>query len=601
MFDPSQTSPGEWFNCLNVGDDHIEDKKERRKDEDLLIPGFSVVEIVGIRRINDDHFVHEVRLLSQQSEARTDSDYVGSNSNQAFTGPGDILKGHAGRMKFPPAMCRFKEDSIETANDKIFGRYKAPERVPGSKFTDKEHDAFEQQERLFGTGNVTKLLGSPTGELQLPQDDDNSGQFTHVGWNVLGIYKYTTGEKTKGKKDDEDGTKNLLAYVAPAAQSPPPSVVFLTKEDITNQVFQTGSVAVDLLEYVDPRSASWNHKMLIDFSGAFGHEYAFEISTGFQGDTIGPFLISTDGKDMQAALETLPWVGKGNVTVNTPGVRTGRYIIEFVGDLAGTRVNGLFWRRVITIDPNPPINLIHGAPEIPPTPLYEIPEYDFKLIPGNHSVLITPASRPLTNQQRWYGAGGYYGGFYGGWGYGYGYYPGGDYGYFGGWGGGPLGYFGGNYFGGLGYNYFGSGGFYGPGGYNVTFYVGPYEFDADGNPSSVGPYNSQGYNANGFDKNGFDPGGFDASGLNADGKTWGYYGVWGHLHTGTPTHANGSDHKNDHGILNFYANNVFQYTAAGSFGIANWSEGGGYVVVELEQREFWMHVQEEAPTQIVTY
>lgn len=69
------------------------------------------------------------------------------------------MKGYRGRMKFPPAMCRFKEDSIETANDKIFGRYKAPERVPGSKFTDEEHDAFEQQERLFGTGNVTKLLG----------------------------------------------------------------------------------------------------------------------------------------------------------------------------------------------------------------------------------------------------------------------------------------------------------------------------------------------------------------------------------------------------------------------------------------------------------
>lgn len=135
----------------------------------------------------------------------------------------------------------------------------------------------------------------------------------------------------------------------------------------------------------------------------------------------------------------------------------------------------------------------------------------------------------------------------------------------------------------------------------MSFYVGPYEFDADGNPSASGPYNAQGYNSNGFDKNGFDPGGFDANGLNADGKTWGYYGVWGHLHTGTTTHANSSDHKNDHGIVNFYANNVFQHTAAGSFGVANWSEGGGYVVVELEQREFWMHEVEETPTQIVTY
>lgn len=57
MFDSTQTSPGEWFTCLNVGDDHIANKSDRRKDSALTIPGHSLVEVLGIRRINDDHFL----------------------------------------------------------------------------------------------------------------------------------------------------------------------------------------------------------------------------------------------------------------------------------------------------------------------------------------------------------------------------------------------------------------------------------------------------------------------------------------------------------------------------------------------------------------
>ncbi|QDT94756.1 hypothetical protein [Gimesia aquarii] len=606
MFNDALDSPGEWFDCLNVGDDQTQEKDDRRKDEDLVIPGFSLVEIVGIRKLNDDHFVHEVRLplkkgaiestTTEKNGDQTVDYFVGSDTNFAFTGPGDLLKDYIGRMKFPPALCRYAGDEDDTA--KIFGRYKAPERQLGGKFTDVEYEAFKRQEQLFGRGVKQQLLGDPAGHLKLPKEGSNRAQFSETGWDVLGIYKYNTGEKTKGKKDDEDSTKNLLAYVAPPSPSAPPSVVFLTKEDITNQVFQTGSVAVDLLEFVDPRSDAWNHKFLIDFSGVFGHEYEFEIIDNF-GLSIGPFLISTDGQDIKAAFENLFWVGKGNVEVYTPGPRTGRFIIEFVGDLAGTRVGPLYWQRIIRVDPNPPGNIL-STPEVPPIVQYEVFEYDYKPLSGGYRVQITPASRPLSPYQRWFGSTGFIPDFDGSdWNYGYGYYPGGDYGFFGGWGGGPLGYFGGNYYGGVGYGFFGGDGFYGPSGVLAGLLVGPYDYDADGNPSPTGPFNIHGYNVNGFNKDGFDPGGFDVNGLDKDGKTWAYYGVWGHLHYGTVAHQ--SEHKNDHGIVNWFANNIFQHTAAGSFGIANWNEGGGYVVVELEQREFWMHVTEEEPTRIVTY
>lgn len=574
MFDSAQDSPGEWFNCLNIGDDY-ELEADRRSEENLVIPGFSVVEIVGIRKINDDHFVHEVRLNRTRTvtSIAVDADTVGSSSNQAFTGPGDILKGFSGRIKFAPAMCRFTGNEADT--DKIYGRYKAPERRNGGMYTSAEYDAFEEQERLFGQGKRVQLLGSPDGSLKLPSGDDNSDQQFLTGWDVLGVYKYHTGEKTKGKKDDDDKIKNLLVMVSPAASAPPPSVIFLTKESITNEVFQAGSVSTDFLEYIDPRSARWNHKMLLDFTGVFGHEYAFEIIDGY-GNIVGPFLISTDGTDIQAALESLWWVGTGNVTVHTPGQQTGRYIIEFVNDLAGVRVSKMYWQRVITIDNSPPANLLNGTPDIPPILQYELLEYDYRLLPGVHRVQITPASKSLTPYQRWYG-GGY--GYYNGWGYGYGYYPGGDYGYYGGW----------------------DNGYYGPNGYDAAVYAGPFNRDEDGNVSPVGTYNAAGYNENGYNKDGYDPAGFDINGLNADGETWGYYGVWGHLHTGLASHNQSFDHKNDHGIVNYYANNVYQHTAAGSFGVANWVEGGGYVVTELEQREFWMHVEESTAARLTTY
>ncbi len=586
MLNDMLDSPGEWFDCLNVGDDY-EDKDDRRDEKDLNIPYHSCVEVVGIRRINDDHFVHEVRLNRERINTTSEDDksFIPSSGSQAFTGTNDIPYGHQGRMKFAPALCRFKEESISIANDKIFGRYKAPERKLGGKYTDAEYDAFEQQEKLFGQGKVTNLLGSTTGELKLPKDINESDQFSQTGWNVLGIYKFNTGEKTKGKKDDEDDTKNLLAYVAPAVESTQPSIVFLTKEDITNEIFATGSVSVDLLEYVDPRSANWNHKFLIDFAGVFGHEYEFELTGTF--GSVGPFEIQSDGTDIKAALEATSQIGKGNVEVYTPGPRTGRFIIEFVGDLAGVRMPEMRWQRIINIDSDPPENLLGGTPQVPAIQNYVLPEYDYKIIPGSHRVQITPASKPLSHYQRWFGSSGYYGA--GGYRWGWGYYAGGDYGFYGGWGGGPLGYFGGAYFtdNGYGYNNFYNG-YYGPAGYNARYYTGPYTYDEDGNLDSAGPYNEHGYNENGYNKDGYDPAGFDINGLNADGESWGYYGVWGHLHQST-THS----HKNDHGIVNHHANRVYQHTAAGSFGVANWSTGGTYVVVELEQREFWMHVEEE--------
>lgn len=96
--------------------------------------------------------------------------------------------------------------------------------------------------------------------------------------------------------------------------------------------------------------------------------------------------------------------------------------------------------------------------------------------------------------------------------------------------------------------------------------------------------------------NGYDPAGFDTNGLNADGETWAYYGVWGHLHTGQ-SHA---DHKNDHGIINQATANVFQHVAAGSFGVASWVRGGGYVVTEIENREFWLDTNGE-PARAAAY
>lgn len=597
MLNSALESPGQWFDCLNIGDDY-EAKDDRRKDKDLVIPGHSLVEIVGVRSINEDHFVFEVRLpVGSYAPGQTSGDveYVTERRNYAFTGPKDIIKGYQGRLTFPPCLCRFEGELTDTS--KIHGRYIRPEN---SDLPDATLDLYES---LFGKGVLQRLIGDPKGHLKLP--DAKVSQSQAPAWNASGIYKYHTGEKTKGKPDDKDVTKNLLAMITPAEQDPSPSVIFLTKEAVTNQTFQEGSVSVDLLEYVDPASPDWNHKFLLDFSGVFGHEYAFSITDGY-GNTVGPFIITTDGSDIKAALEALFWVGEGNVEIHTPGPLTGRFIIEFVGDLAGIRVPLLHWQRVVTVG-TPPANLLGGVPEIPLITQQDLIEYDYRILPGTHSVQITQASRPLTRDQMWYGHSfGYAAGF---WGYGWGYYPGGGYSYGGGYGGGPFGYFGGNYWDGLGR---GRGsiydGYYGPYG-NYTYLLdGPFDRDDSGtivgeslvNPATGLPYeiryNQHGYNQYGFDVNGYDPAGFDTNGLNADGETWAYYGVWGHLHSGQ-SHA---DHKNDHGIINLATNNVFQHISAGSFGVASWVRGGGYVVTEIENREFWLDTNGE-PARAAAY
>ncbi|QDU53549.1 hypothetical protein Pan110_59410 [Gimesia panareensis] len=609
MFNAAQSSPGQWFDCLNVGDDY-EPKDDRRKDKNLTIPPHSIVEIVGVKLLGEttdnissaDHFVLEVRLPvggsvagrdETASEDETTPQYVTIGKNFAFTGPSSIDKLRYGRLTFPPCLCRFEGDVGDTA--KIQGRYVRPEK------SDLPVALLDLYESLFGTGSLQQLIGDPKGHLKIP---DVEFIQKHVpSWNASGIYKYYTGEKTKGKPDDKDTTKNLLAMITPAEQNPPSGVIFLTKEPVTNQTFQAGNVAVDLLEYVDPSSPGWNHKFLLDFSGVFGHEYAFSITDGY-GTTIGPFIITTDGSDIKDALESLFWVGEDNVTVHTPGPLTGRFIIEFVGELSGVRVPQLYWQRVV-IESTPPANLLGGVPEIPPITQQTLAEYDYRILPGTHSVQITPASRPMTRAQLWYGYD--YGVNNPYWNYGWGYYPGGGYNFYGGYGGGPFGYYGGYYWNnyGLGGSFYN--GYYGPYG-NYTYLLdGPFNRDEDGNVVGESPlgtdglpteirYNQYGYNQYGFDVDGIDPAGFDVNGLNSDGETWGYYGVWGHLHTGV-YHAN---HKNDHGVINYTTSNVFQHIAAGSFGVATWVKGGGYVVTEIENREFWLDTNGE-PARLVAY
>ena len=96
MLNSALESPGQWFDCLNIGDDY-EAKDDRRKDKDLVIPGHSLVEIVGVRTINEDHFVFEVRLpvgSYAPGQASGEVEYVTERRNFAFTGPADIIKGY---------------------------------------------------------------------------------------------------------------------------------------------------------------------------------------------------------------------------------------------------------------------------------------------------------------------------------------------------------------------------------------------------------------------------------------------------------------------------------------------------------------------------
>ena len=162
MWNSAKESPGLWFTCMNVGDDY-EEKDDRRDDIDLIIPDHSLVEIVGVRTFNADHFVLEVRLPvggyapgQSSGEAR----YVTARRNYAFTGPKVIPKGYQGRLTFPPCLCRFEGEVTDTS--KIHGRYIRPEK---SELSDATLDLYES---LFGKGVLQRLIGDPKGHLKLP-------------------------------------------------------------------------------------------------------------------------------------------------------------------------------------------------------------------------------------------------------------------------------------------------------------------------------------------------------------------------------------------------------------------------------------------------
>lgn len=368
---PALKSPGEWFSCLNVGDIH-EPKASRREDKNLVIPGFSLVEIVGIRKINDDHYVHEVRLPAGnadpfQSEA-PDADgnvphYVTMGKHYAFTGPGDLLLNHKGRLTYPPCLCRFVGDESDT--EKIHGRYVRPENSKLSAAT------LDRYELLFTDGTFQQLIGDPKGYLKLPNDLSKASkfrlQFQNLGWNCAGIYKYHTGEKTRGKKDDKDTSKNLLAFVMPAAQVAPPTpmkavlhqpyTTYRTLDYAANDYDYDGdarsqqrrAVMIDG-DYPVPASVLYydpdgNQKQLVTFEGIY--------PAGFEdgGSNQGPITLVLDGQTtadislnpltltesyLTAILEAHPSIGTGNVKVS---VWPGRWLIEFIGDLVGTTLD----------------------------------------------------------------------------------------------------------------------------------------------------------------------------------------------------------------------------------------------------------------------
>ncbi|QDT41055.1 hypothetical protein Pan241w_11140 [Gimesia alba] len=600
MFNAALDSPGSWFDCLNVGDDY-EAKDDRRKDENLVIPGFSVVEIVGIRKINDDHFVHEVRLNRPRTatSVEADANTVGSGSNQAFTGPGDIPKNHSGRIKFAPAMCRFTGNEADT--EKIHGRYKAPERTNGGKYTSAEYDAFEEQERLFGQGKRVQLIGTPDGSLKLPSGEDNSDQQFITGWDVMGVYKYRTGEKTKGKKDDEDKTKNLLVMVAPAASAPPPAILFMTKEPITQQSFESATVAVDFIKHVNPNSKTWNQKYWVNYNGVFGHEFKYEFHDENDVNVSASVLITSSANEVKTALEAFSWIGEGNVEVYSPGGLSGRLIIEFVGELAGMEVPKLYRRRIIdTSIPDIPLSTTaSGAIYVPEIISYELEPTDMKPSAGENTVTLTPATSNLSGSYFTVGARNLFSHdyetgkrrpwrteFYDS-----------SYASAGGYSGGPFGYWGAA----RAYN---DSTLYWDGSKIVSgvYYLlqsvyalaytdddvlnGPYDRDESGTVvgEATGKYNAKGYDANLLDKNGYDPAGYDVNGLDENGSTWGYFGAWGHFHHGAVSHD--TPHKNDHGIDRRFPQ--WQEYSAGSIGVAVWVDGTGYVVSNIEDRDFYI-------------
>lgn len=364
MLNPTIESPGEWFSCLNVGDMY-EAKVERRKDEDLVIPGFSLVEIVGIRKINDDHFVHEVRLpvgetASGQDEA-TDADgnvpeYVTAGGNYAFTGPGALIRNHKGRLKYPPCLCRFEGDESDTT--KIHGRYIRPNN---SKLSSTTLDTYEE---LFSGGTVQQLIGDPAGHLKLPNDLSKASKFKiqhqMLGWNVAGIYKFHTGEKTKGKKDDDNTSKNLLAFVMPANQlAAPPPIHYVTKEPFSTYILKTysddsygydldGDSRVDqkyavMVDGDNPvpvsvlhKDPDGNDKMMITFVGddiqgtiKLTTDSASTTDISLSADTVTPDYIASK-------IGELPGINADDLKVS---IWAGRWLIEFAGEMAGQVVD----------------------------------------------------------------------------------------------------------------------------------------------------------------------------------------------------------------------------------------------------------------------
>lgn len=359
MFDSNQDSSGDWFDCINVGDDY-EEKADHRKDEDLEIPGNSLVEIVGIRTINDDHFVHEVRLAMGEVPEGLEDDqekFVPIGINSAFTDQSTLLKDHGGRITFTPNMVRFKGDNLDDANAKIFGRYTAPERT--GKYSDAKYDEFERQESLFGTGVHQQLVADPAGHLKLPSDISMISRFNiqgkYLGWNCQGIYKFHTGEKTKGKKDDEDKTKNLLAFISPAVQIQQHApihyithVPYSTYAEAPEDEYALNSGGGDyqertkavLVDGCNPvpvsvlrKERGGNQKQLVTFEG---DSIAGSIKISLddvKSVEINPLFGSLNDASLTTILENMGPIGKGNVKAS---VWPGRWLIEFIGDLAGT-------------------------------------------------------------------------------------------------------------------------------------------------------------------------------------------------------------------------------------------------------------------------
>lgn len=368
MFNSAKNSPGEWFTCLNVGDDKIVDKVERRKDKDLLIPGRSLVEVVGIRVLNADTPVFEVRLpigiTAPGQDETTDRNgdvpkYVTNGINYAFTSPGAIPRGSMGRLTYTPAFVRYEGD--ESDNEKIFGRYV---RDPNSKLSDATLDGLEL---LYGTGTVQQLIGDPKGHLKLPNDLTKASRFQiqHqlLGWNVHGIYKVTTGVK----KEDKDSTKNLLAFVAPANQlAVPPPIRFITKGTFStytlkqypydsydyngdiraNQLYAVmvdGEIMVPVsVMHYDPNG---NHKQMISFVGddvagsiklVLNNAETSEIS--LSAGTLTPsYLASKIGE--------LPGIDADDLKVS---IWPGRWLIEFAGNLSGQTFDQFVVDRIST-------------------------------------------------------------------------------------------------------------------------------------------------------------------------------------------------------------------------------------------------------------